>query len=152
MSIGLEYEFTFRATLKAPVDYGPAPAAHRLFFEVTGGEVEGERLSGTVTTGGGDWLAVGPDGFGRLDVRAGFQTTDGADVLIEYGGLLEMNAAVGNALQTGAGTTFEDQYFRTTPRLTCGDERYAWVNASVFVGEGHILEGAGVEYRVHRVT
>lgn len=151
MAIGLEYEFTFRATLKGPVDYGPAPAGHRMFFEVKDGEVEGERLRGTISTGGGDWLEVGPDGFGRLDVRAGIRTHDGADVLMTYGGLLEMNEAVGAALSGGAGTAWEDQYFRTAPRLECGDERYAWVNRSVFVGEGHVIAG-GVEYRVHRVT
>ena len=44
------------------------------------------------------------------------------------------------------------RYFRTSPRMETGDARYAWVNTSLFVGEGRVIEGLGVEYRVARVT
>lgn len=36
--------------------------------------------------------------------------------------------------------------------METGDARYAWVNTSLFVGEGRVIEGLGVEYRVARVT
>lgn len=36
--------------------------------------------------------------------------------------------------------------------METGDARYAWVNTSLFVGEGRAIEGLGVEYRVARVT
>jgi len=55
------------------------------------------------------------------------------------------------ALATGVGTTYEDQYFRTTPRFETGDPRYAWMNTSVFVARGRVREGMGVEYEVFRV-
>ena len=48
------------------------------------------------------------------------------------------------------GTDFGEQYFFTNPRIETGDERYAWVNTTFFIGEGHILPGLGVEYRVWR--
>jgi hypothetical protein len=48
-------------------------------------------------------------------------------------------------------TDFDDHYYRTTPRLETGDERYAWVNQTVFVGRGRIIPG-GVGYEVYRVT
>jgi hypothetical protein len=51
------------------------------------------------------------------------KTHDGAHLYIQYSGLLEMNAAVGGALASGAGTDYGDQYFFTTPRLETGDER-----------------------------
>ena len=49
-----------------------------------------------------------------------------------------------------AGTDFGDQYFFTNPRMETGDPRYAWVNTTFFIGEGRILPGLGVEYRVWR--
>jgi len=63
-------------------------------------------------------------------------------------GLLEVNEAVQGALASGAGTDFGEQYFFTNPRIETGDEPYAWVNTTFFIGEGHILPGLGVEYRV----
>jgi hypothetical protein len=37
-------------------------------------------------------------------------------------------------------------------RLETGDERYAWVNQTLFVADGRVHPGPVVEYRVHRVT
>jgi Protein of unknown function (DUF3237) len=95
---------------------------------------------------------VGPDGWGRLDVRAQIQTTDDAFIPVSYFGVLEMNDAVQRAIQTGGETAYDDQYFRIAPRLETGDPRHAWVNQSAFVGEGRVYPGGGVQYRVLRVT
>jgi Protein of unknown function (DUF3237) len=149
---GLVYEFEYFARLKPPVEVGAAPYGTRVFFEVIDGEVTGERISGRLLTGGGDWLLVGPDGMGRLDVRAQIETHDNAILYLTYGGVLEMNERVQTALAEGTETAYEDQYFRTTPRLETGDERYAWVNQTVFVGQGRIYPGSSVQYRVYRVN
>ena len=148
---GLVYEFSYQAQIKPPLDVGPGPFGHRMIFEVTGGTVEGERLSGTMLSGGGEWFLAGADGFGRIDVRAQVTTHDGAHIYFQYFGILELNEAVMNAIGGGE-TDFEDQYFRTNPRLETGDPRYAWVNQAVFVGKGHVLPGLLVEYDVYRVT
>jgi hypothetical protein len=63
-----------------------------------------------------------------------------------------MNEKMQAAMAAGQGTEFGDQYFRTTPRFETGDERYAWLNQAVFVSEGRIYPGLGVEYRVYRVA
>ena len=146
-TLALDFEFEFHAMLKPPVEIGPGPYGTRLFFEAIEGEVTGERVSGRVLSGGGDWLLVGPDGWARLDVRAQIQTHDDALILMSYLGILEMNDSVQRALQTGGETEYGDQYFRTTPRLEAGDPRYSWTNQSVFVGQGRIFPGLGVEYR-----
>jgi hypothetical protein len=151
MALELTQEFTFWAQLKEAVDIGAGPLGQRLWAEVTGGGVTGDRLNGTVLGGGGDWILAGPDGFGRIDVRLQIQTDDGAYIYAQYFGLLEINALVAQALFTGSGTRYEDQYFRTTPRLETGDPRYEWVNRTVFVARGHAIEGRGVEYEVYRV-
>jgi Protein of unknown function (DUF3237) len=148
----LVHEFTYRAQIKPPVDIGAGPFGHRLIFEVTEGEVVGERLNGTILPGGGEWFLAGADGFGRVDVRLQMTTDDGANIYFQYHGILEINEASMAAIGTGAGTDFEDHYFRINPRLETGDPRYAWVNQTVFVGKGHVLPGLLVEYDVYRVT
>ena len=148
----LVYECTYRAQILAPVDVGAGPFGHRMIFEVTEGVVEGERLNGTIRSGGGEWFLAGPDGFGRVDVRLQMTTDDGANIYFQYFGLLELNQATMAAIGTGAATDFEDHYFRTNPRLETGDPRYAWVNQTMFVGKGHVLPGLLIEYDIYRVT
>jgi len=147
----LAHEFTFNARLAPAVAVGEGPFGNRRIREVTGGEVSGERISGRVGSGGADWVLVGPDGWGRLDVRLQILTDDGAAIYVQYFGVVEYNEA---ALAANAGeraSEYGEHYFRTAPRLECGDERYEWVNRTLFLGEGRIHPGPVVEYRVHRV-
>jgi hypothetical protein len=148
----LRHEFMLRARLEPPVSFGAGLLGERIFFHAIEGTVEGERLRGTLLPGGGDWLLAHPSGWGVLDVRVQIRTDDGALIYAHYPGLVEMSPTVLAALGNGTATRFEDQYFRTTPRMETGDLRYAWVNHSLFVGEGRAIEGLGVEYRVSRVT
>ena len=53
----------------------------------SGGSFEGPRLKGTIWAGGGDWWLRGPDGVTRLDVRATFETGDGALIYVQYYGV-----------------------------------------------------------------
>lgn len=145
------HEFTFSGTLKPPLPVGAGPIGTRMYYEVTGGEIAGERLRGKVLAGG-EWALIGPDGFLRIDVRLQIETHDGAHLYVQYNGLLELNDAVQDALASGAGTDYGDQYFFTNPRIETGDPRYAWTNTTFFVGEGHLLPGLGVEYRVSRAA
>ena len=145
----LVQEFTLTAMLKPPLPIGPGPIGTRMYYEVAGGDIIGDRLRGKLL-GGGEWALIGPDGFLRIDVRLQAETHDGAYLYIQYTGLLELNAAVQNAIASGTGTDYGDQYFFTNPRIETGDERYAWVNTTFFIGEGHSLPGLGVQYRVWR--
>ena len=119
--------------------------------EVTGGKVEGERINGRVGSGGGDWILVGPDGWGRLDVRLQIHTDDGADIYVQYFGVVEYNEAAVGANEGKGSSDYPDHYFRTAPRLETGDPRYDWVNRTLFVAEGRLHPGPVVEYRVYRV-
>ncbi|MBT4522184.1 MAG: DUF3237 domain-containing protein [Halieaceae bacterium] len=147
--MNLTQEFTLSATLDEPLSIGAGPIGTRVFYDVTGGKIVGDRVNGTLL-GGGEWALIGPDGFLRVDVRLQVETHDGAYIYIQYVGLLEMNGAVQGALTNNTGTEYGDQYFFTNPRIETGDERYAWLNTTFFVGEGHILPDRGVEYRVWR--
>ena len=89
----LAHEFTFTAELNEAVPVGPGPFGTRRIREVLGGEVTGERIHGRVGTGGADWVLVGPDGWGRLDVRLTIHTDDNAHIYVQYFGVIEYNDA-----------------------------------------------------------
>lgn len=148
----LEPLMTYRADLKAPVEVGTGPFGTRNIFEVTGGWFEGEKLKGKFLTGGGDWILIDAKGFGHLDVRGTMETDDGAFIYVQYHGILDLNGKIGEALATGGGTDYGDAYFMTAPRLETGDERYAWVNNIVVVGEGRVQPGPAVEYKLYTVS
>jgi hypothetical protein len=148
----LVHEFTFTARLEPAVPVGPGPFGERRVREVAGGEVHGERINGRVGSGGADWVLIGPDGWGRLDVRLQLHLDDGAHVFVQYFGVIEYTDAARAANAGERSSDFHEHYFRTTPRLETGDPRHAWVNQTVFVGEGRLHPGPIVEYRVSRVT
>ena len=104
-----------------PADLGATPAGHRLIVDVTGGSFEGARLRGRVLPSGGDWLLIGPDGFGRLDVRITLATDDGAFVYVQYHGVIEANETVLGALAGGGETAFGQFRFFSQPRFETAD-------------------------------
>ena len=104
----LVQEFTLSAPLKPALPIGAGPMGVRMYYELAGGQLVGDRVNGTVL-GGGEWALIGQDGFLRIDVRMQVETDDGAFLYIQYNGLAEMNEALTTALETGGGTDFEDQ-------------------------------------------
>jgi hypothetical protein len=148
----LIHEFTFTAELNESVPVGHGPFGERRIREVLRGTVTGERIRGTVGSGGGDWVLVGPDGYGRLDVRLTIHTHDGAHIYVQYFGVIEYTQAALDANAGVASSDYGDHYFRTAPRLETGDERYAWVNHTLFIADGRLHPGPVVEYRVHKVS
>ncbi|MGH9008407.1 MAG: DUF3237 domain-containing protein [Acidimicrobiia bacterium] len=145
-------EMTYYADL-AMDDVGAGPFGHRMIFNVTGGEFAGDRLKGEIIGAGADWCLVGPDGYGRLDVRATFKTHDDAVIYVQYLGILEVTPALMAVLGGGGTPTeFGDQYFFTNPRCETADERYAWLNQTVLISQGRVVPGPRVEYKVFRVA
>lgn len=147
--MNLIQECSFIAGLRPPLPIGEGPIGTRMYYDVTGGEFTGDRLRGKIL-GGGEWALMGPDGYLRLDVRLQIETHDGALLYLQYVGLLDVNETVQNALANGGETDFSDQYFYTNPRFETGDERYAWLNKTFFVGQGRIAPDLGVEYQLYR--
>lgn len=146
----LVHEMTYVSHLRPPMPIG-GPFGQRIYYDVTHGDIEGPRIRGSWRSGG-DWLIVGDDGITRIDARGQLETDDGAFVYVQYHGVLEMNSTLRGALRAGAETSYDDQYYRITPRFETGAEQYAWLQQSVFVGQGRLVAGGAVEYRVFRVT
>lgn len=143
---------TYYADLEM-ADVGKGPFGPRVIANVTGGEFSGDDgVKGTIVGAGADWLLVGEDGFGRLDVRATLKTSDGALIYAQYFGYIEVTPTI-SAILAGENTEtdFGGQYFFTNPRLETGDERWAWVNHTFFIGQGRLVAGPRVEYQVFRV-
>ncbi len=136
MSIELVPLSTMRIQLKPPLEVGTGPAGTRLIFEVEHLKMDGERLSGEMAgSASGDWLLIGPDGTGMLDIRATFRTHDGALVFAQYHGRLDASRGLEFPLT-----------IYVTPRFETGDERYAWLNRIQAVGKGIFHEDLVLEY------
>jgi hypothetical protein len=145
-------ELTYYADLSLD-EVGPGPFGARMIFNVTGGEFHSDRMKGEIIGAGADWLLVGPDGYGRLDVRATFKTHDDALIYVQYYGLIEITPQVMEVLGGGSTPTdFGDHYFFTNPRCETGDDRYAWLNQTMLIGQGRVVPGPRVEYKVFRVA
>lgn len=142
-------EFTFNVQVADRLSIGDGPIGERAIFEVLGGEVTGERIRGRML-GGADWALIGADGFLRIDSRSQIETHDGANLYLQYRGLLGLNDTLAAALRNGVGTEFGEQYCYINVRIETGDERYRWVNTTFFVGEGRANPDGGVQYRVWR--
>jgi hypothetical protein len=98
-------------------------------------------------TGGGDWMLIDAQGMGHLDVRATFETHDGALIYVQYFGRVVVTEAISQALQGKGATDYGDTHFFTQPRFETGDARYAWLNQVIAVAQGRVCNGR-VEYQV----
>jgi hypothetical protein len=144
------HEFTFHAVLGESIQVG-GPFGDRTVVEVKDGWAKGDRITGRIVGPGADWLIVGPDGYGHLDVRGQIRTDDGANLFIHYSGSVHITEAAAAALFSDGETNFGDQYFYTHVRIETGAEQYAWVNRTIFIGQGRVATD-GVEYEVYRLA
>jgi hypothetical protein len=128
---------TMVGILRSPFVLADTPAGTRMVFELESGEVDGERLRGRlVGRSGADWMVVGPDGTGSLDVRMLVETHDGALVLVHYTGRVD--------------TTVSGAPIYATPRFDTGDQRYRWLNRIQAVAKG-TLDGSTLTYELHEL-
>src|SRR5665213_1334532 len=129
MSIELVPLCTMVVELADPLVLTNTPAGTRVIVEVKSFTVVGERLRATNKgTAGADWLTIGPEGTGTLDVRATMETDDGALIYAYYQGRRDFSAGM-------------DAPLYTAPKFEAGDERYGWLNKIQAVAKG-ILDGS----------
>ncbi|WJJ95057.1 DUF3237 domain-containing protein [Neopusillimonas aromaticivorans] len=60
------------------MDFGKSDAGHLRIVRILGGTFEGEKLSGKILNGGGDWQTLRDDGVMELEVRCLMQADNGA--------------------------------------------------------------------------
>jgi hypothetical protein len=131
----LEHIFSFRGIAGGPPEViGPVPEGIRVNFVLTGGEVTGPRVRGKVRPVGGDWMTVRKDGVATVDVRATFETHDGALILITYPGVIDFGN--GGYEQFQRGELPELARIRIAPRLSTSHPDYLWLNRLQCLGIG----------------
>ena len=124
--------------LTDPMVLPNTPAGTRVIVEVSDFRVEGDRLRGKMKgAAAADWLTIGPDATGTLDVRATMETDDGALVFVHYRGRRDFSQGM-------------DAPIYTAPMFETGDDRYAWLNKIQAVGKGNV-EGTTLTYDVYEV-
>ena len=149
-SLGLSPVCDLHFDLIPPIRIPEGPHGSRTILRVAGGRVEGPRLNGRILEGGGDWAVMRADGIFEVDIRAALETDDGATIYTQYGGLVRMSPDNWKRFLSGDTPSDSEYYFRVTPRFETGDERYAWLNRSVFVGAGFDLPPTP-KYRIFEV-
>jgi hypothetical protein len=138
------------ALLEPAQSLGDTPAGNRKIVNVRGGVVEGERFSGEILPGGGDWALTRADGVLLLDVRLTIRTSDGALIFCRYDGMRHGPPDVMARLAAGDRVDPASIYFRIQPRFETADPRYAWLNRLLAVGVGERLAD-GPRYHIHEI-
>ena len=124
MSNGIESRplMVLRLATAATQEIGPTSQGTLMIFPVIGGSFDGERLRGTVLSGGGDWVTAHGNASFTLDLRVTLETDDGALIHMTFTGVRDD----------------ANHYFRTVPRFETAAPKYAFLNRLLAVGIGEI--------------
>ncbi len=117
-------------------EIGETAAGRRRIIPIVGGRAEGPLLNADIVALGADWQTVTDARTAELDARYILRTDDGALIEIRNAGVRHGPEDVVAALGRGEDVPLDAYYMRTAARLTTGDPRYEWVNATIFVGSG----------------
>lgn len=155
MSYDYPYEMkhvtSYVATLSEPEIIGPVAEGLRLNIYVTGGEAFGPKIKGRVLPVGADWLTIRTDGVGVINVRATFETDDGALIYAYYTGLADMGPDGYKAFLEGAPPP-ESINLRIRPNFQTAHPEYQWVNRAFCVGIGKVFLAKGeASYDVYQI-
>ncbi len=131
---------TLTAHLDRPQMVADTPVGGRKIVMVTGGSFDGERLSGKVLPGGGDWALARADGSLTLDVRLTLEAEEGDLIFVTYRGIRHGPDAVMKRLAAGEAVDPSEYYFRIAPLFETASERYGWLNRIICVGLGERLK------------
>jgi hypothetical protein len=137
--------------LQPPEDIGVVAQGLRRNIYHGGGRGEGPALNGTIRAVGGDWLLIQRDGVALPNVRATWDTADGAVLFSDYSGVFDLGpAGYDNAL---AGRFPKTPPLRLAPRFVTADARYQWLNRLQCVGIGQVdMSELVVEYDLYAAT
>ena len=143
--------FEFDSDISDVQKLGDTPHGNRIIYVVAGGKLWGERVNGTVQSGGGDWVLINANGLAKLDVRKTLKTDDGALIYITYTGLYQFNEELTKRIDEGEGYDFGETLFQVQMQFETGDPRYDWLNTVLAVAEGRET-GQKVHYRAFEMV
>lgn len=146
----LEHLFSYDAFLDTEL-IGPVAEGLRINVYVKRGQISGPKLRGKLRPVGGDWLTVRTDGVGVLDVRATFETEDGALIYTSYTGVADFGEDGYQKFLSGDPPP-SGLPLRVVPRYQTSHADYVWLNRLQCLGIGEaFLERGEVRYDVYAV-
>lgn len=134
-ALATQYVFTFQIETASAIDIGDVGFGRRRLIAITGGELRGPGIAGTVLPGGADSMLIRPDGLVEIDVRSSVQMDDGTNVYVENSGMRVAPADEAARLKRGEAIGADEVYFRMTLRFETSSEKYRWLTQSIFVGK-----------------
>lgn len=131
-------EHPVRFLFEMHVDFHPTPIhttplGTRMLFAVKEGCFQGPGIKGTVLPGSADWMTVGSDGVGRIDVRATLLTDDGDHIHMTNTGRVVLGEHR-DRLFAGGRVTSDEAYIRTSPLFETGSDKHAELNTVSTIG------------------
>jgi|TARA_R100000005_G_scaffold96618_2_gene85234 hypothetical protein len=149
--IKLTHAFDMQVFVKTPIqNLGKTSHGTRLIAEVTGGEISGPLLQGSIHAGGGDWLLTREDSVTQLDVRLTIEADDGGLIYCRYEGLRHGPADVMAKMAAGEPVDPSLFYFRVQPRFETSAEPHLWMNRHLFIATGE-RNSQGPKYSIFKV-
>lgn len=130
-----EHVFSLSVLLGQVLEIGETSRGRRRVIPITGGQVAGPRLSGTILPGGADYQFVRADGVTELEAHYVLQTTAGL-VYVENRGIRVASPRNVERLMRGLPVDPHEVYFRTSPRFEADGEDMAWLSTTFFVASG----------------
>ena len=131
--IGISHAFDISAEIAPPIMGAPGPNGQRRITGITGGRVDGPRLTGRVLPGGADYEHVRPDGSSRVEAHYTLEAEDGTPIYICNIGLFKAPQEVTDRLDRGEAVGTDEYYFRCAPRFDAPPGPHAWLNDRLFV-------------------
>lgn len=135
-NVSTELLFRVQFTTGEPVRISGEAGRSRVIVPITGGTVGGPGLTGLVA-GGEDWISK-DGGRMKLDVRARLIAATGEAILMSYQG-------VNKRLADGSVSIVVSVVLEAP-----ADSSYAWMNDTVCVGSGEIVD-SGAQYSVFAI-
>ncbi|WP_372604976.1 DUF3237 domain-containing protein [Actibacterium sp.] len=148
---GLEAVFTIEARIGTARSAGPGPEGERLHIPITGGTVQGPRLTGRILPGGSDWPVIGADGHSRIAAHYTIEATDGTLIYVVNRGLRVSPDAVRAQLRAGEPVDPSAYYMRAAPVFDAPAGPHRWLSETLFVSS-LAPRGSSILIDVYRVT
>lgn len=123
-----------RVLIGAPQELGMVDGVRKRVIPITGGSVDGPRLTGKVLPGGADWQSIRADGTADILARYSLEASDGTIISVVNPGYRHGPAPVLARIAAGEIVDPALYYFRTTPRFeVAGDGPHGWLGRNVFL-------------------
>jgi hypothetical protein len=142
--------FVFQIEVKPPSIVGATPGHDRRIGEIAGVRFEGDKLRGTILSGGSDWQSLRADGATTLNVRLVMKSDDDALIAMTYLGVRHGPREVPDRIARGEAVNPSEYYMRATPYFETSSEKYGWLNRVVSVAYGHRVAGGAI-YQVFEI-